>query len=199
MRAIHRSGRSDRCAVAATARAQQAELGRLFRSLRLPIPTARLIAIGDTGTDALLGFTGMPEALGEVAVIKPRAARPTGNASTTRTGDAEAIVCDCRSVIGFQHSTGLSLWQRQRHAAADPPTAHAVQQGIEAGALDGRLFWSRRAQDAKRGQHGGDRRGWAELTILRSEGFQPPARQLPTTLLLSSASTRPSAVRASPR
>ncbi len=145
----------------------------------------RLVMIGDTGTDALLGFTGLPEALGEVAVIKLFALRtPDGRRINDReSGDAEAMVCDSpeRRVIGFEHQHRLWLYDGDTVSALPiPPNARMLgsNEGIEglARLADGRLFMiAEGKQDAKRGPAWvqTDDGAWDQLTILRSEGFQP--------------------------
>jgi hypothetical protein len=146
----------------------------------------RLIAVGDTGTDALLGFTGMPEALGDVAVIKLFALRtPDGRRINDKeSGDAEAMVCDSpeRRVIGFEHQHRLWVYDGDTVTTLPiPPNARMLgsNEGIEglARLSDGRLFMiAEGTQEAKRGPawvQTDDGSGWEELSILRSEGFQP--------------------------
>ena len=146
----------------------------------------RLWMIGDSGTDALLGFTGMPEALGDVAVVKLFALRtPDGRRITDKSlGDAEAMVCDSpeRRVIGFERQHRLWVYDGNTVAALPiPPGARMLgsNEGIEGltRLADGRLFMvAEGQQDAKRGPawvQTADGSGWEELTILRSEGFQP--------------------------
>lgn len=146
----------------------------------------RLVMVGDMGTDAVIGFTGMPEALGDVAVIKLFALRtPDGRRITDKAmGDAEAMVCDSptRRVIGFERQHRLWVYDGDTVAALPiPPSARMLgsNEGIEglARLSDGRLFMvAEGAQDAKRGPawvQTADGSGWEELTLLRSEGFQP--------------------------
>lgn len=146
----------------------------------------RLVAIGDMGTDALLGFTGMPEALGDVAVIKLFALRtPDGRRIDDKAmGDAEAMVCDSpeRRVIGFERQHRLWVYDGESVTPLPiPPSARMLgsNEGIEglARLSDGRLFMvAEGAQTDKRGPawvQSDDGSGWDELTILRSEGFQP--------------------------
>ncbi len=145
----------------------------------------RLIAIGDTGTDALLGFTGTPEALGEVAVIRLFALRtPDGRrVNDKESGDAEAMVCDSpdRRVIGFEHQHRLWVYDGDTVTTLPiPPTARMLgpNEGIEGltRLSDGRLFMV--AQGSQSTEHGAawvqtESGGWAELALHRSEGFQP--------------------------
>jgi hypothetical protein len=146
----------------------------------------RLVMVGDMGTDAVIGFTGMPEALGDVAVVKLFALRtPDGRRITDKgLGDAEAMVCDSpeRRVIGFERQHRLWIYDGDNITALPiPPSARMLgsNEGIEglARLADGRLFMiAEGAQDAKRGPawvQTADGSGWEELTILRSEGFQP--------------------------
>jgi len=146
----------------------------------------RLVAIGDSGADAVLGFTGTPEALGDVAVVKLFALRtPDGRRITDKAmGDAEAMVCDSpqRRVIGFERQHRLWVYDGNSVTPLPiPPDARMLgsNEGIEglARLTDGRLFMvAEGAQEAKRGPawvQTQDGSGWEELTILRSEGFQP--------------------------
>jgi hypothetical protein len=146
---------------------------------------SRLIAIGDTGTDATLGFTGTPEALGEIAVIRLFALRtPDGRRLNDKeAGDAEAMVCDSpeRRIIAFEHQHRLWAYEGDTVTALPFPYEARMlspNEGIEGLARlgDGRLFMiAEGAQDADRSPawvETGDG-GWAELAIRRSERFQP--------------------------
>jgi len=143
----------------------------------------RLLAVSDQGIEATLGFTGTPESLGEVAIIRLYSLRtPDGRRLVDKlSGDAEAMVCDSptRRVVGFERQHRLWVYEDDTVTALPFPTTARMltpNEGIEGMARlpDGRLFMiAEGAQADDRSPawiQDGD--GWAELTVRRSEGFQ---------------------------
>jgi hypothetical protein len=146
---------------------------------------SRLLAIGDTGTEATFGFTGTPEALGEVAVIRLFALRtPDGRRLTDKiAGDAEAMHCDSpeRRIVAFEHQHRLWAYEGDTATALPFPNNARMlgpNEGIEGLTRlgDGRLFMvAEGAQEADRSPawvETADGR-WEELVVRRSDGFQP--------------------------
>lgn len=146
---------------------------------------SRVIAVGDTGTEATFGFTGTPEALGEVAVIRLFALRtPDGRRLADKiAGDAEAMHCDSpdRRIVAFEHQHRLWAYDGDSVTALPFPNNARMlgpNEGIEGLTRlgDGRLFMvAEGAQAADRSpawvETGNGQ--WGELVVRRSDGFQP--------------------------
>jgi hypothetical protein len=144
----------------------------------------RIVAIGDSGIEATLGFVGTPEALGEVAIIRLFALRtPDGRRLIDKeSGDAEAMHCDSpdRRIVAFEHQHRLWDYDGDSVTVLPFPTAARMltpNEGIEGitRLLDGRLFMiAEGAQQDDRSAawvETGDG-GWAKLTVRRGDGFQ---------------------------
>lgn len=144
----------------------------------------RIVAVGDTGTEATLGFTGTPDKLGDIAIIRlfalrtPDRSRIVGKAS----GDAEALVCDApdRRIVAFERQHRLWSYNGDTVAALPFPTNARMlgpNEGIEGltRLADGRLFMIAEGAASTNASPAwvetGDG-GWAELSVRRGEGFQ---------------------------
>jgi hypothetical protein len=148
----------------------------------------RLVAIGDRGIEATIGFTGTPDALGEVAIVALFALRsPDGNRLLDKvSGDAEALLCEgpLRRYVGFEHQHRIWLYEEGGSVTAIPipPAARMLppNEGIEgiARLADGNLLLvAEGGGDAQKGPAwigtGSGAGDWAELTLRRSEGYVP--------------------------
>jgi len=148
----------------------------------------RLIAIGDQGIEATIGFTGTPEALGDVAIVALFALRSVDGKRLLdkESGDAESLLCDgpLRRIVGFEHQHRIALYEEGGSVTPIPipPAARMLptNAGIEgiARLADGNLLLvAEGGGDAQKGPAwigtGASAGDWAELTLRRSEGFVP--------------------------
>jgi hypothetical protein len=148
----------------------------------------RLIAVGDEGIEVTMGFTGTPEALGDVAIVALFALRtPDGGRLLDKgSGDAEALLCEgpLRRIVGFEHQHRLWLYEEGGRVTSMPIPAAArmlpPNEGIEgiARLANGNLLLvAEGGGDAQKGPAwigtGNSAGDWAALTLRRSEGFVP--------------------------
>lgn len=148
----------------------------------------RLVAIGDQGIEVTIGFTGTPEALGDVAIVALFSLRSIEGARLLDkvSGDAEALLCEgpLRRFVGFEQQHRIWLYEEGGSVTAIPiPTAGRMlppNEGIEgiARLADGNLLLvAEGGGDAQRGPAwigtGSAAGDWAPITLLRSEGYVP--------------------------